>query len=136
MTQKTMWWALAAAALLLGCATKQPSLRGTPASPDSVGEVRTAPAPNDQTQLTVTVYNLPKPQIVAHDATMYIAWAKPSKESGQPQKLGQLSVDEGEVGTMQVTTPLRDFDLIITAEAPDSEGMRGEPVVTGHVARD
>jgi len=131
-----MWLALAAAALILGCSSQRPALRGTPVSPDSVGEVRTAPAPNDQTQLTVTVYNLPKPQIVAHDATMYIAWAKPSKESGQPQKLGQVTVDDGEVGTLQVTTPLREFELIVTAEPSESSGMSGEPVVTGHVARD
>ena len=135
MAQRTMWLALTAAALILGCASQQRTIRGTPVSPDSIGEVRTAAGPNDQTQLTVTVYNLPKPQIVAHDATMYIAWAKPSKESGQPQKLGQLTVDEG-VGTLQATTPLREFQLIVTAEPPDSSGMSGEPVLTGHVARD
>jgi len=84
----------------------------------------------------VTVYGLPKPQFVASEATMYIAWAKSSKESGQPQKLGQVTVDDGEIGTLQVTTPLREFELIVTAEQTDSPGMQGEPVLTGHVARD
>ncbi len=136
MTRRTMWLALAAAALILGCASQQRTIRGTAVSPNSLGEVRTAVTPNDQTQLTVTVYNLPKPQFVASEATMYIAWAKSSKESGQPQKLGQLTVDDGEVGTLQVTTPLREFELIVTAEQDDSPAMRGEPVLTGHVARD
>src|SRR5262245_18683220 len=113
MTQRTMWLVLAAAALILGCASQPHPLRGTPVSPDSVAQVHAAAGPNDQTQLTVTVYNLPKPQIVAHDATMYVAWAKPSKESAQPQKLGQLTVDDSEVGTLQTTTPLREFELIV-----------------------
>ena len=136
MTQRTMWLVLAAAAMLLGCAPQQHTLRGTPVSPGSVAEVHASAGSNDQTQLTVKVFNLPKPQLVASEATMYIAWAKTSKESGQPQRLGQLTVDEGEVGTLQATTPLREFDLIITAERTDSPGMQGEPVLTGHVARD
>jgi len=131
-----MWLVLTAAAMLLGCSSQQHTLRGTPVSPDSVAEVHASAGASDQTQLTVKVYNLPKPQLVASEATMYIAWAKTSKESGQPQRLGQLTVDEGEVGTLQATTPLREFDLIITAERTDSPGMQGEPVLTGHVARD
>lgn len=136
MTQRMMWLVLAGAALILGCTSQQRTLRGTPVSPLSTAEVRTAAGPNDQMQLTVTVYNLPKPQLIAHDATMYIAWAKPSKESGQPHRLGQVTVDDSEVGTLQVMTPLREFELIITAEPADSAGMLGEPVLTGHVARD
>ena len=136
MTRRTMLLALAAAAPILGCASQQHTIRGTPVSPNSVAEVHTAVAANDQTQLSVTVYNLPKPQFIASEATMYVAWAKASKESGQPQKLGQLTVDDREVGTLQVTTTLREFELIVTAEPADSPGMQGEPVLTGHVARD
>src|SRR6516165_6387467 len=124
MTRRTMLLALAAAAPILGCASQQHTIRGTPVSPNSVAEVHTAVAANDQTQLSVTVYNLPKPQFIASEATMYVAWAKASKESGQPQKLGQLTVDDREVGTLQVTTTLREFELTVTAEPADSPGMQ------------
>lgn len=134
MTAKA-WWPACPLALIVACASPNAQLKGTFASPDSSGEVRTAQGRGDQTQLTVTVYNLPKPQLVAHGATAYVAWARPAGASGQPQKLGYLSVDETEVGRLQAATPLKDFDLIVSAEPMDAPTMNGEPVLTGHVER-
>lgn len=133
MKARAWWLAVAAAAWICACASQNPQLKGTRVAPDSMGEVRTAAGPNNETQLTITVYNLPKPQIVANGATTYIAWAKPSGAPGEAQKLGHLSVDETDVGKLQATTPLRSFDLIVSAEQSDAAQMSGEPVLTGHV---
>jgi hypothetical protein len=97
--------------------------------------VRTAATPDDQTQVTLTVYNLPKPQFVSSDATAYLVWARPNESSDQAQKLGQLSMD-GDAGNLQAVTPLREFVLVVTAQNPTDSTVQGDRILTGQVKRE
>ncbi len=124
-----------ATALLIPACHRWQQIRGTSVLPTSVGEVRTAATSDDQTQVTVTVYNLPKPQFVSSDATAYLVWVRPNEASGQPQRLGQLSLD-GDVGNLQAVTPLRQFELVVTAQSPTDSALQGDRVLTGEIKRE
>jgi hypothetical protein len=125
---------LSTALLISGCHRWQ-QIRGTSVLPTSIGEVRTAATPDDQTQVTLTVYNLPKPQFVSSDATAYLVWVRATEASGQPQRLGQLTMD-GDAGNLQAVTPLREFELVVTAQSPTDSTIQGDRVLTGQVKRE
>ncbi|HYR56831.1 MAG TPA: hypothetical protein VEM39_11955 [Myxococcaceae bacterium] len=122
-------------ALLIPACHRWQQIRGTPVLPTSIGEVRAVATPDDQTQVTLTVYNLPKPQFVSSDATAYLVWVRPNEASGQPQRLGQLTVD-GDAGNLQAVTPLHEFELVVTAQSPTDSSIQGDRVLTGQVKRE
>jgi len=122
-------------ALLIPACHRWQQIRGTSVLPTSIGEVRAVATPDDQTQVTLTVYNLPKPQFVSSDATAYLVWVRPNEASGQPQRLGQLTVD-GDAGNLQAVTPLHEFELVVTAQSPTDSSIQGDRVLTGQVKRE
>ncbi len=124
-----------ATALLISACHRWQQIRGTSTLPSSVGEVRTAATPDDQTQVTLTVYNLPKPQFVSSDATAYLVWVRPNESSDQAQKLGQLSLD-GDAGNLQAVTPLKEFELVVTAQSPTDSTIQGDRILKGLVKRE
>ena len=124
-----------ATALLIPACHRWQQIRGTSTLPSSVGEVRTAATPDDQTQVTLTVYNLPKPQFVSSDATAYLVWVRPNESSDQAQKLGQLSLD-GDAGNLQAVTPLKEFELVVTAQSPTDSTIQGDRILKGLVKRE
>jgi hypothetical protein len=135
MRRPAGWLILSAALLISACAHRWQQIRGTSVLPSSVGEVRTAATPDDQTQVTLTVYNLPKPQFVSSDATAYLVWVRPNESSDQAQKLGQLSLD-GDAGNLQAVTPLKEFELVVTAQSPTDSTLQGDRILKGQVKRE
>jgi hypothetical protein len=129
------WLILSTALLISACVPGWQRIRGTSVQPSSVGEVRTTATPDNQTQVTLTVYNLPNPQFVSSDATAYLVWAQPNGSSDQAQRLGQLNLD-GDARNLQAVTPLREFVLVVTAQNPTDSAMQGEQVLKGQVKRE
>jgi hypothetical protein len=129
------WLVLSTAVLISACQHEGQRIRGTAILPSSVAQVRATATPDNQTQVRLTVFNLPKPQFVSGDATAYLVWVKPNASSDQPQRLGQLSLDDYG-GNLQAVTPLREFVLVVTAQSPTDSTMRGHQVVTGLVKRE
>ena len=133
--RKRAGWLILSTALLIPACHRWQQIRGTSVLPTSIGEVRATATPDDQTQVTMTVYNLPKPQFVSSDATAYLVWVRPNEASGQPQKLGQLTLD-GDTGNLQAVTPLRQFELVVTAQSPTDSTIQGDRVLSGQFKRE
>ena len=55
------------------------------------------------------------PEKVSSEATTYVVWVRPGA-GGRSQNLGALKVDGDLRGTLSTVTPMRSFDLFITAE--------------------
>lgn len=86
-------------------------------TPAASGQVATATGPNGNTKLSVKVAHLAPPDRVAPGATVYVVWVTELEEGSAARSLGALQVDANLSGALESTTPLRSFDLSITAEA-------------------
>lgn len=84
--------------------------------PAAQGTIRVSTTDNGNTQIDCLVEHLALPQSVNPDATIYVVWLRANDVAGQPQNLGALKVDEDLKGSISAMTPLRSFELFITAE--------------------
>jgi len=130
------------AALLLvvtaaACAGAPPKVRMsvTERMPAAEGTVVVAQAENDNTALEVSVRHLAPPEKIAPEATTYVVWARASA-AGRVQNLGALKVNDDLQGTLKTVTPLRTFDVFITAEAsPTAQSPSSDGLLTASVER-
>lgn len=60
---------------------------------------------------------LAPPEKVASGASTYVVWAKPMAANAEPQNLGALTVDKERTGELRTLTPLKSFEVVVTAEA-------------------
>ena len=130
------------AALLLvvtgtACASAPPKVRMsvTERMPAAEGIVVVAKADNDNTALEVSVRHLAPPEKIAPEATTYVVWARASA-ANDVQNLGALKVNKDLQGTLKTVTPLRTFDVFITAEAsPTAQSPSSDGLLTASVER-
>jgi hypothetical protein len=124
---------------LVACGSSAPPARSFPFEPSSVtpaamGEVATTIEPNGNTKLTVNVQHLAPPDRVTPGATVYVVWVAPPEEGATATNLGALRVDADLRGKLEAVTPLRGFDLKITAEeTPTVDEPHGTPVLSVRV---
>jgi hypothetical protein len=109
--------AISAGALMNACASAPPTVRmvSSPDIPAAEGTVQATSGDNGNTALHVEVRHLAKPEKVSSEATTYVVWVRPGA-GGRPQNLGALKVDGDLRGTLSTVTPMRSFDVFITAE--------------------
>ncbi len=128
------------ALLLASCASMKPLVFAPSAiTPAATGTVERLAAPNGNTRLLISVANLAPPSRVGAGATSYVVWAteisSDSSRTMSPRNIGALQVDKKLSATLETLTPLRDFDLMITAEAlATAEVPSGAPVLSLRVA--
>ncbi len=102
--------------LISGCASSVPTLEPSHPLPSAQGKVESTVEQNGNTKVSVEVERLAKPELVHEGASTYVVWAQSHDEPELLQNLGALQVDEDWDGEMDAVTPLRNFDLFITAE--------------------
>jgi hypothetical protein len=105
-------WAIASTS----CASA-PSVRmlGSADIPAAQGTVTATSAENNNTAIVVDVHHLAPPERVQPGATTYVVWAR-ATGGDLYQNLGALRVDSDLHGRLRTVTPLRSFDVIVTAE--------------------
>ena len=89
------------------------SSEGIPAAQSTV-KVRTTE--NGNTEIDLVVEHLAPPERVDPNATIYVVWVRGNGDNAEPQNLGALKVDKDLKGDLVAVTPLRAFELYITAE--------------------
>ena len=92
-------------------------LTSSPDIPGAQSTAKVSTTDNGNTQIDLIVEHLASPERVDPGATTYIVWVRGNEAEAQSQNLGALKVDENEKGSISATTPLRSFNLYITAEA-------------------
>jgi hypothetical protein len=110
-----LWLGLA----LPACGGRQPTptvFEPSSIAPAATGEVVARIDPNGNTRLRIDVRHLAPPDRVAAGAVVYVVWAGELDRAAGPHNLGALRVDPDLRGKLETVTPLRTFDLQITAE--------------------
>ena len=101
----------------LACAgPNQIQLTSSPDIPGAQSTAKVSTTGNGNTQIDLVVEHLASPERVDQDATVYVVWVRGNEAEAQPQNLGAIKVDDDLKGSISATTPLRSFDLYITAE--------------------
>ena len=98
-------------------------LTTSPDIPAAEGTARIGTTDNGNTKIDLTVVHLASPERVAPGTTVYIVWIRGNESGAQPQNLGALRVDDKLKGSLSTVTPLRAFDLYVTAEPSQSSTM-------------
>lgn len=91
--------------------------------PAAEGTIKVSTTENANTMIELVVEHLALPQRVNPAATVYVVWIRGNEAGAQPQNLGALKVDDNLKGSISVVTPLRWFELYITAEPSQMSTM-------------
>lgn len=120
----------------VGCGPATWHLTAGPQTTAAQGHVTAKAGPNNNTQLEIRVKHLASPQKVMPGATVYVVWVRGTSESDRAQNVGALRLDSELRGMLDTTTPLRSFDLLITAEASPTVSVPvSDSVLIGRISR-
>jgi len=109
-------------------------LAASPAAPSAQGVVKTSEGTQGNLEIKLDITHLEAAEKVIPGATVYVVWATP--KNGTPQNLGELTVGDDLTGHLKTMTPLRSFDLFITAEeVRTASEPSGPPVLSARVNR-
>lgn len=101
----------------LSCAgPRRLRLTSSPDIPAAQSTVKVSTTDNGNTKIDLVVEHLASPERVNPGATVYVVWARGNEAGAQPVNLGALKVDDDLKGGISAVTPLRSFELYITAE--------------------
>lgn len=126
---------IAALAVLGACAGPE-KLATSTRIPAAQAKVAVTSEANRNTGIDLKVRHLAPPDKVDPQATTYMVWAKP-KEPGAPlYSLGALRPDRDLRAELKTTTPLKEFDLFVTAEnSTQVTQPSGQPLMWTHISR-
>ena len=98
-------------------------LTSSPDIPGAQSTAKVSTTDNGNTQIDLIVEHLASPERVDPGASVYVVWVRGHEAEAQSQNLGALKVDDNEKGSISATTPLRSFDLYVTAEASQQSSV-------------
>jgi hypothetical protein len=87
-----------------------------PEIPAAEGTVRFVRIAGDDTGIELNVRHLAEPDLLLPPGYVYVAWVRAARET-PPQNVGALELGADLNGVLRTTTPLRRFELFVTAEA-------------------
>lgn len=102
--------------LAVGCAGTVHEMAADSRVPAAEGELKASEEENGNTKVAVKVKHMARPSAVEPMAQTYVVWAQDKINNGTVQNLGQLQVDDDLEGKMEGLTPMKQFDVFITAE--------------------
>jgi hypothetical protein len=82
--------------------------------PGARAEVAIGTDKNGNTSLKIAVQHLANPENLTPRAAAYVIWLL--ERGGSPENLGQLKVDKNLKATFETVTPLKSFEMFVTAE--------------------
>ncbi|MFL6350295.1 MAG: hypothetical protein ACJ74Z_00380 [Bryobacteraceae bacterium] len=116
-----------AAVMWTGCGGKKVSMVPAAAVPAATGTVDLGKDRNGNTQIDLKVQHLAKPENLTPPKSTYIVWIQ--ARDGRPENQGQLHVNDNLEGEFKAPTPLRTFDIFVTAEdGPSATSPNGPEV--------
>jgi hypothetical protein len=95
--------------------------------PAAAGEVNVAKEKDGNIRVDVKVKHLAKPGNLTPPANTYVVWLQ--QEGSQPQSQGELKVEDDLDGELKTTTPLKNFNVFITAETDSQTKTPSDQVV-------
>ena len=96
--------------------------------PGARAEVAISKDKNGNTRLKMTVQHLANLENLTPRAAAYVVWLR--ERGGNAENQGQLKVDKNLKATFETVTPLKSFDVLVTAEQdPRAKGPDGPEVL-------
>jgi len=95
--------------------------------PSAAAQVNVDKEENGNIKVDVKVSHLAKPGRLTPPANNYVVWLQ--QEGSQPQSQGELKVGDNLEGELKTTTPLKNFNVFITAEADSQTKTPSDQVV-------
>jgi hypothetical protein len=95
---------------------KKIHLDASPDIPAAEAIAKISSTDNGNTKIELAVEHLALPSRVDPSATVYVVWVRDTGAGSRSQNLGALRVDSDLKGNFTGVTPLRTFELFITAE--------------------
>jgi hypothetical protein len=96
--------------------------------PGARAQVAISKDKNGNTRLKMTVQHLANLENLTPRATAYVVWLQ--ERGGNSANQGQLKVDKNLKATFETVTPLKSFDVLVTAEQdPRTNGPSGPEVL-------
>jgi hypothetical protein len=100
--------------------------------PAARGEVAIDKDKNGNTKLKMTVQHLAKPENLTPRAAAYVVWLQ--ERGGNSENKGELKVDKNLNATFETVTPMKSFDVFVTAEQDArATDPRGPQVLTATI---
>jgi len=122
---------LSVAAATSAYAKKYP-LTASAAVPAARGKADVGKNSNGNTTVKLEAEHLAEPGKLSPPGTDYIVWFQ--EKGAEPQTQGRLRVDKNLKGSFQTSTPLKSFDIFVTAESnPASKQPSGAEVLRATV---
>jgi hypothetical protein len=113
---------------------REDRLTNTGLNPAAQGKVTTDTDRNGNTRIHVEVKHMASPAALSPSKQTYVVWVQPRGQS--PELLGILRVNEDLQGSLDASTPQKDFDILITAEDnPNPAAPSGMVVLKGTIER-
>ena len=98
----------------VGYAAKKYPMTAASIVPGARAEVEISKDNNGNTKLKMTVQHLANLENLTPRAAAYVVWLR--ERSGNAENQGQLKVDKNLKATFLTVTPLKSFDVFVTAE--------------------
>ena len=116
-----------------GCGGKKVEMTPATSVPAAQGHADISHDHNGNTIVDLKVHHLAKPENLSPPGSVYVVWFQPN---GQPaQNQGQLRVDGNLNGEFKTTTPLKNFDIVVTSEpGPTVTAPSGAEIMRQHVS--
>jgi hypothetical protein len=105
---------LGAFALTNAHAKKDP-LTASTAVPAARGKVDIGKDSNGNTTVKITAEHLAEPGKLSPPGSDYVVWFQ--EKGAEPQTQGRLRIDKNLKGSFETSTPLKNFDIFVTAES-------------------
>lgn len=100
--------------------------------PAARGEVDIGQDKNGNTRVKVEVEHLAAPGNLSPPKTVYVMWFQ--ERGGEALNQGQLKIDKKLKATFQTVTPVKSFDLFVTAESdPSIKSPQGAEVLRASI---
>lgn len=84
--------------------------------PAATSVVKMGTNDNGNTTFDLTVKHLAPPERVNPDASVFVVWTRGRESGARVQNMGALIVDDNLNGSYSGVTPLKEFELFVTAE--------------------
>lgn len=85
--------------------------------PAAQGQLNIKDVGNNNTGLELRIQHLANPYKIDPGATTFMVWAKPFAETARVYPLGALTVNKDLSAELNATTPLKNFEVFVTAES-------------------
>ena len=95
--------------------------------PAAAAELNVGKEKNGNVQIDLKAGHLAKPSRLTPPASSYVVWLQ--QEGSEAQSQGELKIGDDQKGELKTATPLRTFNVFVTAEADSQTKFPSQQVV-------